>query len=310
MVDSSIPGEPVPGSSATEHAADRGDSAENVSGERHGQASPEDLLAGVITARLKRMQARLEQPVLSAEDIHALRVDCKYLRGGWQLRRASLGKAEVSEQQMRPRDIARALAGPREAQMLRKTHTRAYGWVDVHSQRLLDALRPGLTAAMLGEPMTELEHAPLLRLLSHEQAAWRESPLTYAELEMGLVFSRERIATLATQVVKTREVEASHRLRKWIKYRMFQLELVSAAFGDATLAELEVPTRGRRREHELLDKAASRLGNQHDFAELAQWVGERVLSRESEVHLVKAVMALAEQRLVQALKPLEKAGYA
>ena len=273
------------------------------------QFSPATLLAEVITARLESMQARLEQPTLSGEDIHALRVDCKSLRSGWQLRRASLGKQSVSEHQARPRDIGKALAGPREAQMLRKTHARAYGWVDAHSQRLLDALRPGLTAAMLDEPPAELQHAPLLRLLAQERSAWRETPLMYVELEAGLAFSRERVARLAAQVVKTREVEASHRLRKWVKYRMFQLKFADAAFGDTTLAQLEVPTHGRRRELALLDKAASRLGNQHDLAELAQWVGERVMPRESEAHLVSAVMALAEQRLAQALKPLAKAGY-
>lgn len=193
--------------------------------------------------------------------------------------------------------------------MLRKTHARAYAWVDERSQRLLDALRPGLTCAALSELEGALDHAPLATLLSEEQAAWQAAPLTVEELESGLEFSRHRIRKLAEKVASQREIETSHRLRKWVKYRMFQLALAREALGEAAARELETPGRGRRREPELLDKAAARLGNQHDLAELASWVGERVLLPAAEKHLVADIMTLADQRLAQALKPLAKLGY-
>ncbi len=193
--------------------------------------------------------------------------------------------------------------------MLRKTHGRAYAWVDERSQRLLDALRPGLTSASLSEPEGELDHAPLETLLSEERAAWQAAPLTVEELNTGLEFSRHRISKLAAKVVSKREIETSHRLRKWVKYRMFQLALAHEALGETAAGELELPSHGRRREPELLDKAASRLGNQHDLAELALWVGERVMLPAAEKHLVADIMTLADQRLAQALKPLAKLGY-
>jgi hypothetical protein len=269
-----------------------------------------DPLNGLILAHLESMQQHLAQATLTAQEVHALRVDCKQLRGWWQLRRESLGKAAVSEHQARPRAIARALAGPREARMLRKTHARAYAWVDERSQRLLDALRPGLTSAALSESVAELDHAPLKRLLSDEMAAWQAAPLTGEELTAGLEFSRHRLHKLAARVISEREIETSHRLRRWIKYRRFQLALAHAALGETAGRELESPSRGRRREPELLDKAASRLGNQHDLAELALWVGERVMLPAAEKHLVADILRLADQRLEQALTPLAKLGYA
>ena len=90
---------------------------------------------------------------------------------------------------------------------------------------------------------------------------------------------------------------------------MFQLALAHEALGEAAARELESPSHGRRREPELLDKAAARLGNQHDLAELALWVGERVMLPAAEKHLVADIMTLADQRLAQALKPLKKLGY-
>ncbi|MGB2149127.1 MAG: CHAD domain-containing protein [Cobetia amphilecti] len=281
-----------------------------MSDTRQQDSSPMNAaLNGVIQARLDAMRERLAQPTLSAADVHALRVDCKQLRGWWQLRRESLGKSAVSEHQARPRAVAKALAGPREAHMLRKTHGRAYAWVDERSQRLLDALRPGLTSASLSEPEGELDHAPLETLLGEERAAWQAAPLTVEELNIGLEFSRHRISKLAAQVASKREIETSHRLRKWVKYRMFQLALAHEALGEAAARELESPSHGRRREPELLDKAAARLGNQHDLAELALWVGERVMLPAAEKHLVADIMTLADQRLAQALKPLKKLGY-
>lgn len=236
------------------------------------------------------------EPALSAEAVHRLRVISKSLRAAWQLLAPTLGREAFRGPERELRDAARMLAGPRDAHVLQRTVTRL---VRRHGDRVRvapDALPApeamellcDLVRERFPEEETACDPRSLRVVFTHQARAidgWLSQPDEHW-LVAGLLRSYRR-ALGAGRRAQDRHLaaqardEAWHRCRRWVKYELYQLELLSAR---------SRPGRRRRR----LAKFGDRLGRFHDLCELQALVAD-ALPRLQGAGAEPAVLAILER---------------
>lgn len=180
-------------------------------------------------------------PVLDEASIHDLRVLCKRLRAVWQLLTPALGRDRTRAPDQALRDAARSLAGHREAHVARRTLVRLS---DRHAldDEERDAL--GVLAALVAERWPEVRAepsraAPLREAFAAQRAGLLALPtdLSRADLASGLLRSYERAREQGRRAALLREEAAWHRCRRWVKYELYQLELLAPGRPDGHRVE-------------------------------------------------------------------------
>ncbi|WP_445619818.1 CHAD domain-containing protein [Kushneria sp. Sum13] len=204
----------------------------------------------------------------TVEGIHKLRQRCKRVRAILRLTRPALGK-HYAEENRRFRDIARAVGGPRDDQILIDTFDAllaAQGKsVDrrqftLTRQQLLKRHRQALKATSLPDMAwleVELERA------RHALEDWAPAIDRFKSLREGLVETSRRARQAMKRAEHANDEAAFHEWRKQVKYHRHHCELLTDVW--------KAPMEARAREaHRLADL----LGEEHDLAMLAQVLSE------------------------------------
>lgn len=241
---------------------------------------------------------------LDAESVHAIRVHCKVLRAGWHLLAPALGTTVARGPERALRDAARSLRAEREARVLRATLIRV-----VKRQA-----RPGETDA-LERLMEEIrqrhptagESVPVSPALTATFPAQREAlaavtaPIPVDALREGLLESYRRARRFGRRADGGggRADEAWHRCRRWVKYELYQRDLLSRDEGD----------RGRRRRR--LDRLGRELGRFQDLCDLRAIVrtAEDALADAGALETVATVLGREDRRLRRRMRRRFRALY-
>ncbi|MYM57479.1 CHAD domain-containing protein [Thalassovita mangrovi] len=168
--------------------------------------------------------------------VHNLRKRCKKLRGLIWLVHDGMAEAKAEDHAIR--DLARLLAGHRDAAVLSDTHASLGGGAAQASQ---DALPEGVEDGF---------HA-----LRTRAAHWKLRGKDTAILAAGLTHVAGRMNAACKQALKDPSPANLHEWRKWAKYHWYHARLMQAAWPH--------PIRARRAEAQALAEA---LGDHHDLA--------------------------------------------
>lgn len=197
---------------------------------------------------------------LTPAQVHELRVVCKRLRALWRMLEPGFGSEVTRPPERSLREVARSLAGDREAAVRIKTLKRLARKADAPR---LEALAGGYAAALAAaldatdalpvpDPCMQAvfrEQVLMLRALPH--------PPLLETLAAGITASVRKARKSGRRAIASDEVECWHRTRRWAKYEHYQLELC-------------LDLRGRwRHRHERLERFGVLLGRFNDLEDLA-----------------------------------------
>ncbi|MEE4382120.1 MAG: CHAD domain-containing protein, partial [Pseudomonadales bacterium] len=268
-----------------------------------GAAERGERLLARLRGRVEAVEAQLVEArrgaepaapdgILDARAVHAIRVHCKVLRAGWHLLAPALGSAAAREPERALRDAARSLRADREARVLRDTLIRVVkrraraGETDA-LERLMDEIRT--------RHPTAGESVPVPPELAATFAAQREAleavtdPVSPDALREGLLESYRRARRFGRRADGGggRADEAWHRCRRWVKYELYQRDLLA---GDET-------DRGRRRRR--LDRLGRELGRFQDLCDLRALVraAEDTLAAAGALETVTIVLGREDRQL-------------
>ncbi|WP_438764839.1 CHAD domain-containing protein [Kushneria sp. TE3] len=227
----------------------------------------------------------------TVEGIHKLRQRCKRVRAVLRLARPALGKHYARENQ-RFRDLARAVSGPRDEQVLIDTFDALMA---AHKGRL-DRRRFTPTRQMLlGRHRRALEATALPDMawldgeLERARGAvndWTPAIEGFKPLRRGLVDTCRRAREAMAQADGESDEAAFHEWRKQVKYHRHHCELLVNVW--------KVPMEARAREaHRLADL----LGEEHDLAVLAQVLGDPEAAAQGDDTSRVVLALIAERRL-------------
>lgn len=200
-----------------------------------------------------------------AEAVHEARKHFKKLRGLLRLVRPALSEKVYQRENAALRDLGRALALARDAQVRLDRCRELLAGADAKTVKAAQAVMKRLEAELGEAPVAPGRGDPhellgeLGRALRRAER-WKLSATGYGALGPGLeqVYARGRKA-----LERCRQQpgdEALHDWRKHVKYLMYQLRLLQRIWPEM-LRPLE----------EQLDKLSDLLGEDHDLAVLADW---------------------------------------
>ncbi|WP_299260000.1 CHAD domain-containing protein [uncultured Kushneria sp.] len=244
-------------------------------------------IAAEQIGRARRDLARRD----TVEGIHKLRQRCKRVRAILRLARPALG-GHYARENGRFRDIARAVGGPRDEQILIDTFDAllaAQGKsVDRRQftptrQQLLKRHRQALeTSAMPDMAWLEAE----LERARHALEDWTPAIDRFRSLREGMVETNRRARQAMKRAEHASDEAAFHEWRKQVKYHRHHCELLSGVW--------KVPMEARAREaHRLADL----LGEEHDLAMLAQVLREPDVAVQDQDKTRLVLEMIGERRL-------------
>lgn len=227
----------------------------------------------------------------TVEGIHKLRQRCKRVRAILRLARPALG-GHYARENRRFRDIARAVGGPRDEQILIDTFDALLADQQVRvdrrqftptRQQLLTRHRQALTSATLPD-MAWLE----AELVSAREALkdWTPAIDSFQPLREGLTETCRRARRAMKQAGKAHNDACFHEWRKQVKYHRHHCELLSSVW--------KAPMEARAREaHRLADL----LGEEHDLAMLALALGDPDAAAQGQDRTRLVLEMIGERRL-------------
>ena len=226
----------------------------------------------------------------TVEGIHKLRQRCKRVRAILRLARPALG-GHYARENRRFRDIARAVGGPRDEQILIDTFDvllAAQGKsVDRRQftptrQQLLKRHRQALEMTALPDMAwleAELERA------RHALDDWAPAIDRFRSLREGLIETSRQARQAMKRAEHVNDEAAFHEWRKQVKYHRHHCELLSGVW--------KVPMEARAREaHRLADL----LGEEHDLAMLAQVLSDPDAAAQGQDKTRLVLEMIAERR--------------
>lgn len=209
----------------------------------------------------------LSRPAVPEGGVHEARRRLKRLRALLRLLRSPLGDVYKRENQ-RFRDVGRALADVRDAQVVRETFEQLF-----HEPRSRDVIalreRLGLeqARAMTGKGPLERRLPPLRKKLIDGRRQIDRWPLErstgFESLEPGLARSYRRARLGLERAGDRGTPEDFHEWRKRVKYHREHIRLLQDAWTG--------PLKARRRS---LGRLSDLLGEAHDLSVLRQWLEE------------------------------------
>jgi hypothetical protein len=230
--------------------------------------------------------------ILDGEAVHAIRVHCKVLRAGWHLLAPALGTTVAREPERALRDAARSLRADREARVLRDTLIRVVkrqaraGETDA-LERLMEEIRTRHPTAGESVPVPPTLAATFLA--QREALAAVTDPVPLDALREGLLESYRRARRFGRRADGGggRADEAWHRCRRWVKYELYQRDLLARDETD----------RGRRRRR--LDRLGRELGRFQDLCDLRALVrtAEEALAATGALETVTTVLGREDRQL-------------
>ncbi len=198
---------------------------------------------------------------LTPKQVHDLRVICKRLRALWRMLEPGFGADVVRPPERALRELARSLAGDREAAVRIKTLKRLARKADSPRLKALAGGYAAALAAAIDTPDALPLPDPCMQAVFLEQArALRSLPQTplLATLATGITASMRKARKSGRRALASAEVEQWHRARRWAKYEHYQLEFC-------------LDLRGRwRRRHKRLERLGALLGRYNDLEDLAR----------------------------------------
>ena len=226
------------------------------------QLSSPALLRQRISRQLQRLQRKLAKSRPHADDIHDLRVTCKQLRSWLHLLRHHGADKHWQPIDKALQALARAVAAARDRVVLKDTLVQLQTGTRSPARRtacqqVLAAL-PSLPAAR-----NELRHSSLPGTFALVLLDGTAAPPKV--LHQGLKRTQVRCRRLARAAFngEQRDSERLHRLRRWVKYLAWQLELVTD------------PMPASERWRKQLVRLGHLLGQLHDLAELQKHKGSQ-----------------------------------
>jgi hypothetical protein len=231
--------------------------------------------------RVEDALERLREGPPGAADVHALRVHCKVLRAGWQLLAPALGSRATRPEERALRDAGRALRRQREARVLRDTLDALIRRARRRERTALVLLHELIRQRDPDEPVAAPSTEGLAAIFEAQHAAIAAWPRAFAEeaLREGVFDSYRRARRFGRKALAggPRRDESWHRCRRWVKYELYQRDLL-AKHGARP---------GRR--HRRLERLGRELGRFHDLCDLrgmvaAQVEGLREQGIEAQVH--------------------------
>ncbi|TVS16362.1 MAG: CHAD domain-containing protein [Gammaproteobacteria bacterium] len=197
---------------------------------------------------------------LNGRDVHALRVICKRLRALWRMLEADFTADVTRPPERALRDVARMLAGQREASVRIKTLARLARKADSPRKQALAGRFGVALASVLETSATLCTPEPQMRAVFADQIQRLRAlgpPPTTMTLAAGITDSMRRARKSGRRALASGDVERWHRCRKWVKYEHYQLELC-------------MDLRGRwERRHDRLQRLGVLLGRYNDLEDLA-----------------------------------------
>ena len=241
------------------------------------------------------------------EPIHAARKCCKRLRALLRLIRPAIGKERYKQHNRFLRDLARRIAGPRDAFVILRTWNRLVNsWKSespVEDAELPAAIRSILSRRYSISKQETVEHEDQLERVAADIAGFQsrlhELPLdklTWPNLAKGLRKQYKRNLKAMTAAEKTPTFETYHEWRKKVKYLWHQIELFVPCQEDA-LSPVA------RKLHKLSDC----LGEDHDLAVLLNVLETEAAPKVDPADLA-AIRSDIERRQARLRKKARKLG--
>lgn len=251
----------------------------------------ESLFESVRRAALdhdERILAILDgDDVLSAEQVHDLRVAIKNLRALWRLSLAGGKKKTVRKRDRTLKKAAAALSDARDSQVMLETLDRlAAASHRPFEQESLAAVRDRLTTDMPAtvEPRPPADFAEVFR---DDLARWRAMPPCNdaAPLRAGLVALYRHARRRGLEAMAEDDPDSWHRFRNWAKHLQYQLAPLPLGGDELDLKELRKLGQALGNLHDLhvLDAHLKRLGKTGGDREALAAVRQVICRREADL---------------------------
>jgi CHAD domain-containing protein len=257
------------------------------------QLCPPAVIFDRVARLLDELQRRLARPQPTADGIHKIRVCCKKLRSWIRLLRHRRSGNDWQHADKALQKVLHKLAPARDSVVLLQTVKQLQ--TGTRSTRHRAACRQVLAGLRTHAPVASATRtAPLSRRIVRELLA-SDRPTDKA-LNKGLQHAYVRSSRLARRAFAADyAIERLHRLRRWVKYLGYQLELVT------------LPTPANEKFRKQLVSLGSTLGRIHDLAVLQQQLGTDEFPGKTAIALVTAQAARLHQRLLQRAEVLARA---
>jgi CHAD domain-containing protein len=224
------------------------------------------------------------------ERIHDIRVCCKRLRAFWQALRPVLDPAAAHSADGRVRAIAQLLATQRDAHVIGETlHMLEDDSTTPAEQAVVRTARDAIRATPYAATVPDTPPWPAIAaLLEDELATWQSLPddLDHDRIiTEGICRTYRKAREYGLASRETTEPEAWHRWRKWVKYLLFQVEVMREGSSSFWL-----PRHSAR-----LAKLGSRLGDLHDVQMTASTCQIAARLPEGQQHVLLGLSTVAER---------------
>lgn len=200
------------------------------------------------------------------EGIHEIRVATKRLRAFWQLVHPLIEPQIARTANERLREIAHAVAGARDANVLRELLAELRAAEEPLYQGAFDRAAGLFADGFDFDEIAKELRAMMLGILDEDRKDWESLilPDNNSLVEHGLGRSYRKAARRAKTAARTDDHADNHRWRRWVKYLRYQLEAMT----------LE-PSESLTRRIEALTILGSLLGSRNDLAILREQVEAR-----------------------------------
>jgi len=243
------------------------------------QFLPPAVIIDRVALLLGELELRLAHPQPAAADIHKIRVCSKKLRSWIRL----LRHRQHTDRAIKK--ILCKLAPARDSVVLRQTIEQLQ--TGTRSARNRAACRQVLASLPTPEPVTSATGRAALSKRVVRELLDVGGPAGKT-LQKGVQLACARSVRLARRAFTGECSTASlHRLRRWVKYLGYQLELVT------------LPTPASEKFRKQLVSLGRILGRIHDFAVLQQLLGTNVNPHPAAAALVAVQATRLQRRLLQ-----------
>lgn len=233
------------------------------------EATSPDPLFQLASKRVKQLRKAIateacESAVMSAKLVHDLRVCTKQLRALLQLYRPNCSKVAIKEVEQQVKTLADSCAFQRDAHVQYALLGQANQHFNSQQQNDMQPLREHFL--MLSQrPIAHTGTVDVSQSCKHILQAWRLNLAcnTTPDLTSGLNMTYRKSRKLAHAAQVTDDDDVYHQCRKWLKYYLYQLQMLSAAKGSKDKGYIKQ-----------LVKLADKLGQLHDRCVMEQTLGK------------------------------------
>jgi CHAD domain-containing protein len=188
---------------------------------------------------------------LSDYQIHELRVSIKKIRALIQLYRPTTSKEYISHMDRSVKKIADSYANQRDNTVQTELLSKLLQDDPDQQQQNLQAC---LTSSLTSSTNSESPQSDVMQALLQCKKWLSDNAL---DTDNGLSYSYNKTRKLAKKAIKTGDDEIYHQCRKWLKYHLYQLQLIDCS-----------PKKSLKQKQKKLAKLGSLLGEFHDYCVL------------------------------------------